>query len=443
MSWITLLTSLRPLTLRQQRRSARPARHTRPALEAFEERLAPAGIDPSATFSLQQNNLYETVQGSTSLIDTNVQSYVTGSLGGINYLFDVTNTGFAKEFDGSQWSFLTGSNTSVSLIAAVSGGLYMLAHNGGDNDTVWQYSGSGTNWTAVTGTNTNVAQIATADGCLYMLAHNGTDNDSVWAYSGSGSTWCPVTGSNTTVTQIAALGDNLYMVATNGGNNGVWRYNGFGTTSWTALTGSNTQVDQIVAADSSLYMVGGNDYVVDVWQYSGSGTNWTYLTGTALQNALSTWSLGTSHPAAGAAYSPISGTLFGSGSAGFPSYLDVQQGGLGDCWLMASLAEVAARVPAYAMAMFIFDGSTVENGAQVNVYSVRFYNSQGLAHYVTVDTELPAGGGYYAHPVNNVEWVALAEKAYAEANALGYVPTHNDGTNSYAVMGGGDPAWAL
>ena len=60
-----------------------------------------------------------------------------------------------------------------------------------------------------------------------------------------------------------------------------------------------------------------------------------------------------------------------------------------------------------------------------------------------MDAELPAGGGTYDHPVNGVPWVALAEKAYAEANSLGYVTTQQPGKDSYAALNGGDPAWAL
>ena len=41
------------------------------------------------------------------------------------------------------------------------------------------------------------------------------------------------------------------------------------------------------------------------------------------------------HPSAVGAYSAVSGSLFGSGG---PSYTDVRQGAVGDCWLEASLA---------------------------------------------------------------------------------------------------------
>ena len=116
---------------------------------------------------------------------------------------------------------------------------------------------------------------------------------------------------------------------------------------------------------------------------------------------------------------------------------------MGDCWLMASLAEVAARDPADIQSMFTAAGTTVENGSVVDLYTVRFYNSAGVAGYFTVDTELPAGGTYYDQATNGVLWVALAEKAYAEANGAGWVTTGFEGSDSYNALNGGDPAWAL
>jgi hypothetical protein len=146
------------------------------------------------------------------------------------------------------------------------------------------------------------------------------------------------------------------------------------------------------------------------------------------------------HPAAGAAYTNVSGTLFGPNG---PSFLDVQQGNLGDCWLLASLAEVAYRDPQDIRNMFTADGTGVENGVTVSLYNVRFFNTAGVAEYVTVDTELPAGGTLYDQPINGVLWVALAEKAYAEANGQGYVTTNHPGSDSYAALNLGCPSWAL
>ena len=93
--------------------------------------------------------------------------------------------------------------------------------------------------------------------------------------------------------------------------------------------------------------------------------------------------------------------------------------------------------------MFTADGTTVENGATVSLYKVRLYNSKGVAGYFVVDTELPAGGEYYDQVTNGVLWVALAEKAYAEANGTGWVTTSYKGSDSYNALNGGDPSWAL
>src|SRR5579862_1819590 len=52
--------------------------------------------------------------------------------------------------------------------------------------------------------------------------------------------------------------------------------------------------------------------------------------------------LGMDHPVASGNYTNVVGNLFVNGT---PSYLNVHQGQVGDCWLLASLAEVAAREP--------------------------------------------------------------------------------------------------
>ena len=151
-------------------------------------------------------------------------------------------------------------------------------------------------------------------------------------------------------------------------------------------------------------------------------------------------------PASAAAYSPApaGAPLFNNGQ---PSYLDMEQGVVGDCWLDASLAEVAARDPQDIKNMFVYDGTTVDNGSTVGLYSVRFFSPNGTGFYVQVDTALPSGGGYYNHVGNALGtqslWTALAEKGYAEANALGLVTTSAEGQGSYASLNDGDPSWAL
>lgn len=145
-------------------------------------------------------------------------------------------------------------------------------------------------------------------------------------------------------------------------------------------------------------------------------------------------------PAADTAYTNVVGSLFGSGG---PKYTDVQQGNVGDCWLLAAFAAVAAKNPGLITSMFTAAGTTVEQGQTLTLWKVRFYDSNNQAQYVTVDSKLPSGGQYYEQVQNGVMWVSLAEKAYAQANGKGYVTTQYVGQNSYAALDGGYPSWAL
>jgi hypothetical protein len=237
----------------------------------------------------------------------------------------------------------------------------------------------------------------------------------------------PQIGSGDSYLVSDATGNVFVLSSTDGG---VYEHDEGSGWSW-AQVGSG---DSSLASDAAGNVFALNASTGDVYEHVlGSGWSW------ALSNA-NVGVMGTAHPLAGAAYSPVNGSLFGPNG---PSYLDVQQGGVGDCWLMASLAEVAARAPQDIRGMFTYDGSTVEDGSVVGVYTVGFYNNSGLARYVVVDTELPAAGGLYHHPVNGVLWVALAEKAYPEANAAGFVTTGQVGADSYDALNNGWPSWAL
>jgi hypothetical protein len=156
------------------------------------------------------------------------------------------------------------------------------------------------------------------------------------------------------------------------------------------------------------------------------------------------------HPIALGVYTPASGTLFGPNG---PSPLDVRQGNVGDCWLIASLAEVASSNPQAITSMFTSLG-TVNNGGPVPIqyYGVRFYNPQGAAKTFVVENELPTiarnGMVVYDQPINGVLWVALAEKAYVEAASAGWVVnsiTYNAKPclDTYNDVAGGEPRWAI
>jgi Calpain family cysteine protease/Fibronectin type III domain len=204
-----------------------------------------------------------------------------------------------------------------------------------------------------------------------------------------------------------------------------------------------TSSDPIADVDSSttFYAVSGLNagatYYFELAAYNSADTTWANW-----QSAITLGGNNSSFddPTADVGYSNVTGTLFGANG---PSSLDVQQGAVGDCWLMASLAEVAVRDPNDIQSMFTYQGTGTDNGDTVGVYSVRLYDASGAAHDITVDTELPDGGQYYDQATNGVLWVALAEKAYAEANGMGLVETQYVGQDSYSALNGGYPSWAL
>ena len=189
---------------------------------------------------------------------------------------------------------------------------------------------------------------------------------------------------------------------------------------WTDLGGYARQISagSDVFGNPEVYCIGGDaaTYVSDngsafgriggyVTDISGAGMGTVYARGGDVEQVFVSQyalpfnyvsSVALADPASGTAYSPApaSAPLFNNGrpKPPVPSYLDVEQGAVGDCWLLASLAEVAARDPQDINNMFAYDGTTVDNGSTVGLYSVRFFSPDGVGFYVQVDTELPSGG---------------------------------------------------
>ena len=130
-------------------------------------------------------------------------------------------------------------------------------------------------------------------------------------------------------------------------------------------------------------------------------------------------------------YSTVTSPLYGTTG---PTMSDINQGYLGDCYLLSSLAEVANQDQSAIKSMITNNG----NGT----YGVRFY-VDGVARYVTVDTQL-ADGGKEFNEGSNI-WSGLVEQAYAEVQAQGVITGNsvNDG-NSFSTIGnGGAPEYAL
>ncbi len=105
------------------------------------------------------------------------------------------------------------------------------------------------------------------------------------------------------------------------------------------------------------------------------------------------------------------------------SYDDIRQGGLGDCYYLASLASLAESDPDLVREMItpLGDGT----------YAVRFFRS-GVEHYYRLDADLPIRSGtnlaYAKLTPDGETWVALMEKAYAHFRY---------GQNTYDSLSGG------
>jgi hypothetical protein len=210
----------------------------------------------------------------------------------------------------------------------------------------------------------------------------------------------------------------------------------------------STELTDLRGIASNTTLFGTFDYVWKLSSYivSGNTANAKYQGGSLgnlaagsstaqMEKLINKWFLGLDRPTAGGAYRNVSGQLFVNGA----TYSDINQGYLGDCYLMASLGETALRNPSIIQNMFVVNGD--------GTYTVRFYQN-GVAQYVTVDSYLPTDGAgrlIYAKPgamynnAGNELWTALAEKAYAQINEMGWlrVGLPGNGLNSYSAIEGG------
>lgn len=197
----------------------------------------------------------------------------------------------------------------------------------------------------------------------------------------------------------------------------------------TSLFGSSDYVWKL-----SSYIVNGNTANA---KYQGStlGNLAAGSSSTQMENLINKWYLGLDRPTAGGTYRQFAGQLFVGGA----TYTDIHQGGLGDCYFVSSLGEVALKNQSIITNMFTVNGD--------GTYTVRFYQS-GVAQYVTVDSYLPTNGsgalvyanrGAYYNSASNELWTALAEKAYVQINEMGWLRggLPGNGQNAYSAIEGG------
>ena len=169
--------------------------------------------------------------------------------------------------------------------------------------------------------------------------------------------------------------------------------------------------------------------------FAGSSSN-------HMEQLLNKWFLGKDRPTVNGLqnatnYQYVTGAVFVNGA----SINDIDQGDLGDCYLLSSLGAIARSNPIAIQNMFLYNGD--------NTWTIRFTrHTDNTNHYVTVDRYLPVNlhngsakfasfGGHYNNTRNEL-WVSLLEKAYVQVCQIpGFRRSISSTRNDYANISGG------
>ena len=190
---------------------------------------------------------------------------------------------------------------------------------------------------------------------------------------------------------------------------------------WTGGQSSRTNLGNLYAGSSEYHL----DLLVDKW-YGGLDRPTNFVEGDSAAG-LGVLSFD---------YYEMVGDLFVDGV----NFVDVNQGQAGTCYLLAAASSFADADPSIITEMFRDNGD--------GTYGVRFYDNSLSEIWVTVDSYVPSTDGYYRALAGNSswgltgeKWVALLEKAYAQANETGAFYRAGDSDliskNSYAAVEGG------
>jgi hypothetical protein len=251
----------------------------------------------------------------------------------------------------------------------------------------------------------------------------------------------------TTTVTIATRNTNELVVTANGSNDSISVAQSGSTL--TITTDGQSTTDPVPAAGLFIYTRAGSDSIniassvsahttvetinTGVTDISSAGTNvmvWDdssdIFTGTGTVNTIKAFAGGVAmttgaslaNPKDSGTTSKLTGSLFGTG----PVATDINQGDVGDCYFMSSLAAIAGEQPA------LLQQSAVDMGD--GTYIVKFM-SGSTPSYVRVSNSVPTSSGYalYARPGSDGDiWAPIMEKAYA------YFRT---GANTYASLNSG------
>lgn len=146
--------------------------------------------------------------------------------------------------------------------------------------------------------------------------------------------------------------------------------------------------------------------------------------------------------AASGVYKAFNAELMVGGATAF----DVNQGSAGTCYLMAAIASIAQVNPNALNSTFVSNGVGADGSP---TWGVRFFDTKGDAHWVTVNNQLvvrnadDTNAAYAQVKGVNAQgqatqelWAPLIEKAYAQANELDIFARQKTENAMFAVEGG-------
>jgi uncharacterized protein YegP (UPF0339 family) len=198
----------------------------------------------------------------------------------------------------------------------------------------------------------------------------------------------------------------IFNAAVNGNTANQW---------WTAGGGTRTALGNLQAGSSALQL----NRLVDKW-FGGLDLPTNFVGGDTARSA----------GALTFSYSTATGTLFQNGI----SFSDIAQGQAGTCYLLAAASSLANNQSGLISDLFRDNGD--------GTFGVRFYSSSRNEFWVTVNRALPTLGGSLvlagnsSRSLNGELWVALLEKAYAQANETGLFGRSTT-ANSFSYVEGG------
>lgn len=213
----------------------------------------------------------------------------------------------------------------------------------------------------------------------------------------------------------------------------IWNY---GIGQWSLLSTTTASTHSIGS------LAQGQIYYFQVWAHNNSGATCSNVAVAKTESSLP--AIHTIHPASSnaARYALGPDSLWSTN----PVWSDVKQKQIGDCWLEASMVEIAYRTPAVIQSAFTDLGYYNEDGTTVHVYNVRLYDASYNAHYITVDNEFPVdaqnnwiGNGNESGHI----WASLFEKAYIIATQSGWTKVSGVANGTYESLNNGVASWAL